>query len=87
MKLNDIHFCFGFVLGKRDKYAADFILNLKSKFTKDEYTRQELQRVLYQNRPDQNKKMDRWEPWPRKASFKLRVFRFLKHVIRENKNY
>ena len=85
MKLNDIHFCFGYVLGKRDKFAADFILNLKSQFMNHEYSRQELQRVLYQNQPPKPK-FDRWGPKP-ETTFEERVFRFIKHTIRSHKNY
>ena len=84
MQLNDIHFCFGYVLGKRDKFAADFILNLKSKFMNREYTRQELQRVLYQNHPEYSVKMGARS---KNTKFEVRVFRFIKHTIRSHKNY
>jgi hypothetical protein len=84
MKLNDIHFCFGYVLGKRDKFAADFILNLKSKFMNPEYTRQELQRVLYQNQPEYSVKISGRN---KNTQFEVRVFRFIKHTIRSHKNY
>lgn len=84
MQLNDIHFCFGYVLGKRDKFAAEFILNLKQKFTLDSYSRQELQRVLYKNQPNWSVKLGAYNT---NAQFELRVFRFIKHTIRNHKNY
>ena len=84
MKLNDIHFCFGYVLGKRDKFFKEFILNLKDKFTEPEYTRQEIQRILYENEPMYVFKMGCLT----KSSYKnLRCFRFIKHTIRSHKNY
>jgi hypothetical protein len=84
MKLHDIHFCFGFVLGKRDKYFKDFILNLYSKFNEDkDYSRQEIQRILYQSYTPNGKMGGRY-----KGDFgKERCFRFIKHTIRSNKNY
>jgi len=84
MQLNDIHFCFGYVLGKRDKFAADYILDLRSKFGLPSYTRQELQRVLYQNQPEYSVKMGSRS---KNTQFEVRVFRFIKHTIRSHKNY
>jgi len=84
MKLHDIHFCFGFVLGKRDKFAAKYILNLKSKFINPEYSRQELQRVMYKNQPEYSVKMGTNN---KNTYFETKVFRFIKHTIRSNKNY
>ena len=84
MQLNDIHFCFGYVFGKRDKFAAGFILNLKQKITLDSYSRQELQRVLYKNQPNWSAKLDAYNT---NTQFKVRVFRFIKHTIRNHKNY
>lgn len=84
MRLHDIHFCFGFVLGRRDKYFKDFILEIKSKFNEyKDYSRQEIQRVLYQSYTP-NCKMDGVY---RCDNGKVRCFRFIKHTIRNHKNY
>lgn len=82
MRLEDIHFCFGYVLGKRDKYFKDFILELKSKFTRGGYTRQQIQRILHQSyTPDKCK-------WGLHSdNGKVRCFRFIKHTIRSHENY
>lgn len=81
MKLHDIHFCFGFVLSKRDKYFKDFILDLYSKFNEDrDYSREEIQRILYQSYPRSNKTYVG-------NSGKDSCFDFIKHTIRNHKNY
>lgn len=80
MKLNDIHFCFGYVLGKRDKHFTEFILSIKSQFMNPEYSRQEIQRILYQSY-DQSNKIHI------KNSGKEKCFDFIKHTIRNHKNY
>ncbi len=86
MKLHDIHFCFGFVMGRRDKYFKDFIIEIQSKFTEEkDYSRQEIQRILYQSYfYDTCRKMSgRY-----KGNYgKDKCFRFIKHTIRSHKNY
>ena len=86
MKLNDIHFCLGFVLGKRDKFFSKFILDLKDLFTEEDYNRQEIQKILYNYYINSNIRLLRWEPFHINES-KRRCYRFIKHVIRNHKNY
>lgn len=87
MKLNDIHFCLGYVLGKRDKYFSDFILGLKDLFIEEEYPRQELQRVLYRYYLSCNIAPIRWGESNNDNPSKRKCFRFIKHTIRSHKNY